>query len=582
MNIENIKFPVRVLGLLLLAFLLLTESYGQEKLSKKDSKAKERETMASRLFIEGQKFLMLEEYDKAYFYFDKALQYNPNEGAIYFKLAEMMLKANNQEKALEFGKKALDTDPDNKYYHLLIAEIYSKQQKNKEAAEVLQALMDREDDSPQYILELASLYLSSQEFDKALTALDQAEEYYGVVEQLTAQKQRIYLRKNDLESAIKEGKKLIETHPGNSQYVLALVEILFNNNRIESALDLVHQSLDAFPNQPELQMAAYTLYKQQGELELSRKYIVQAFENPDLNGDIKARGFAEVLQEMKTSSRDSLLDQLSTSMERLHPDDPHILAALGDRELSDKNNEKALEYYLKSLDFLPENEPVLQRSITLSFELQKPYEEIENLTSIAVEGFPKKVEFWFFDGTSKLGQKKYEEAKQALEKALELNAGKNKHLEMMVYGQLGDTYHYLDQKEQAYEAYENVLAYNPNNEHVLNNYAYFLSLDKKDLEKAKKMSEKLVRKFPENPTYLDTHAWVLFQLEEYDDAKRYMEKALAHQSVPSGVMYEHYGDILYKLGKQDEALTYWNKAKDLEEDTSEFLTLKIKNKKYYE
>jgi tetratricopeptide (TPR) repeat protein len=581
MNIRNIKFPVRVLGLLLLACLLFVNGHAQEKLGKKEKKTKEKETLASRLFIEGQKFLMLEEYEKAYFYFDKALQYNPDEGAIYYKLAEMMLKANNQEKALEYGHKALESDPDNKYYHLLIAEIYSKQQKNKEAAEVLQALMDRDDDSPQYILELASLYLSSQEFDKALDALDQAEEHYGVVEPLTAQKQRIYLRKNDLESAIREGEKLIEAHPGNSQYVLALVEILFNNNRLDDALDLVHSSLEAYPNQPELQMAAYTLYKQKGDIDESRKYIVEAFENPDLNPDMKARGFAEVLQEMRTSARDSLLDRLSGSMARLHPNDPDVLAALGDHELSDNNKGKALEYYLRSIDLQPKNEPVLQSSITLSFELQKPYGEIETLTSLALDEFPKKTEFWFFDGTSKLGQKKYEEAKNSLEKALELNGGKNKHLEMMIYGQLGDTYHYLDKKEDAYAAYEKVLAYNPNNEHILNNYAYFLSLEKKDLEKAKKMSEKLVRKYPENATYLDTHAWVLFQMENFNDAREYMEKALAYQTTPSGVMYEHYGDILYKLGEKDEALKYWNKAKDLE-DTSEFLTLKIKNKRYYE
>ena len=37
----------------------------------------------------------------------------------------------------------------------------------------------------------------------------------------------------------------------------------------------------------------------------------------------------------------------------------------------------------------------------------------------------------------------------------------------------------------------------------------------------------------------------------------------------------------FKIGEKKIAMDYWNKAKDLE-DTSEFLTLKIKNKTYYE
>jgi tetratricopeptide (TPR) repeat protein len=215
------------------------------------------------------------------------------------------------------------------------------------------------------------------------------------------------------------------------------------------------------------------------------------------------------------------------------------------------------------------------------FELGEKFEEIENYTVMAIEEFPEKAEFWFFDGTSKLAQKKYLEAETSLLKALEQNNGTNKQLDILVGGQLGDTYHSLKKKEKAYEAYDKVLAQSPDNEHILNNYAYFLSLDKNKLDKAKNMSEKLVKKFPKNATYLDTHAWVLFQRQDYDDAQVYMKQALDNQADPSGVMYEHYGDILYKLGNKKEALDYWKKAEGSEE-ASDLLNKKIKNLQYYE
>jgi len=95
------------------------------------------------------------------------------------------------------------------------------------------------------------------------------------------------------------------------------------------------------------------------------------------------------------------------------------------------------------------------------------------------------------------------------------------------------------------------------------------------------MSEKLVKQFPSNATYLDTHAWVLFQLQKFQQAKKYMKRALDNEEEPSGVMLEHYGDILFHLGEKNEAVIYWKKALG-KEDTSEVLSKKIKDGKYYE
>lgn len=61
---------------------------------------------------------------------------------------------------------------------------------------------------------------------------------------------------------------------------------------------------------------------------------------------------------------------------------------------------------------------------------------------------------------------------------------------------------------------------------VLNNYAYYLSLKKKDLQRAEEMSRKSNEIEPDNATYLDTYAWVLYQLKRYDEAKQYMDRAV--------------------------------------------------------
>lgn len=566
----------------MMSFIILYPTVkAQERLSKKERKQKIEETKTARLFIEGQKFLILEDYDKAYFYFQKAREISPNEPAINFKIAEILLKADQVSKALDYGMKAVDAEPDNKYYNLMMAEVFSKQKEPLKAAEILERLMESSGENQNYILELASLYLTAGELDKALDALDRAEEYYGVVEQLIAQKQRIYLRKNNLPKALEEGQKLISANPGNSNYVLALVEILFNNGRTNEAIAIIESSLHTYPNQPDLQMGAYALYKDLGDFETAENLMLEAFANPDLDGLVKAQSFSDILQEIKTEKREQLLSQLEAYMLEYNPNDSNILTVIGDRRLFNGRKEEALTFYKKSASININNPQVLQGIITLMFEMEADFEEIEKYTINAVDEFPEKPEFWYFDATAKAAQKKMAASAESFNQSLVLNKGKNKQLDLLIYGQLGDVYHSLDKKEEAYESYEKVLKDKPNDEHVLNNYAYFLSLSKKDLEKARKMSAKLVKAYPENSTYLDTHAWVLFQLQDYENAKVYMEKALKYENSPSAIMLEHYGDILYHLGDRNEAISFWKKAEGGEE-TTDLLYRKIKDQKYYD
>lgn len=561
--------------------LITLSAFSQSKLPKKERKRQLEEAKASRLFIEGQRFLMQEDFDRAYFYFQKAREITPDEAAINFKIAEILLRANRVDQAMEYGMKAVESNPENKYYNLVMAEAFTKQNEPLKAAAILENLMANTDENQNYILDLASLYLQAGEFDKGLDALDRAEEYYGMAEQLTVQKQRIYLRKNDLKSAIEEGEKLIESQPGNSQYVLSLVEILFNNGRTDQALALIEKSLDTYPQQPELQLAAYALYKEKGDIDTAETLIREAFSNPDLDGEIVAQSFADILQDPKTTRRDNLLDELEAKMLVNFPNDPYVLTVIGDRKFFDNDREKAIELYKKSIEINPANAPVLQGIITSMFEKGEDFSQIEKYTILAVDEFPERAEFWFFDGTAKLALKKGEEALASLLKSTEVNGGKNKQLDLLVKGQLGDAYHLMGKKEDAFEAYEALLNEKPDDEHVLNNYAYYLSLEKKNLEKAKSMSSQLVKKFPKNATYLDTHAWVLFQLKDYEGAKKYMELAIENEESPSGVMWEHYGDILYHLGNRNDAISYWKKAEGGEE-TSEVLIKKIKDRKYYD
>ncbi len=575
---------MKLTKLIILFFCLILgspEIHAQKKLSKKERKALEAERSASRYYIEGEKQLVLGDLDKAYFYLQKSLEYDQNEPAIYYKIAEVLTRANKPQEALPYAKTAAELNPENKYYSLLVAEIYRGLKQPLAAAEILDSLTSDGESNQQYNLDLASLYLQSNELDKALVVLNRAEEYYGVYEPITIQKQRIYLSKNDLNSAIKEGEALIEARPGNPKYVLNLVEILFNNNRAQEALALVLKEIERYPNQPELQMAAYSLYDDAGMKEEAKPFLLQGFAHPDLEGEAKAKTFEAILAEIPTQERDNLLDTLAGSMLVLHPNDPYIYKALGDRAKQDQDQEEAVRLYKQSLSLDAKNEEILEEVILGSFGPSADLSTVEKFTIMAVDEFPRRPDFWFYDGVVKSATQQDSSAVVSLETALEINAGQNQQLEQVARGTLGSSLYNIGEIERAFENFDRALELDSNDETVLNNYAYFLSLENRELAKAREMSAKVVARFPDNGTFLDTYAWILFQMGEYTEAEKYMLRAIEAEEEPSGVMLEHYGDILYHVGKMSEALAYWQKAEGSPE-ASEKLPLKIQEKKYHE
>jgi tetratricopeptide (TPR) repeat protein len=562
-------------------FLGWGTGFSQQAPSKKEARFQDKKTKTSRYFIEGEKALVLGDLEKAYFYFQRSLEFSPKEPAINYKIAEVLIRSDQAEKGLPYAEKAALADPDNKYYALMVAEIYTNLKQPLKAAEILDRLTVDGEENQQYNLDLASIYLNAGEFDKALVVLDRAEAYFGIREPFTAQKQRIYLRKNDLANAIREGNALIDAFPGNPNFVLNLVEILYNNARLNEALDLVLGEIQKYPNQPELHMAAYTLLREKGEIVRANEFLMLAFNSSELDGEIKAKTYKSMLSEMKTSSRDSLLDQMEELMLELNSKDAMVLEVVGERKKMIGAMDAAMDFYKKSLLLQPKNAPLLEEVILNSFGDNPDFAEVETFTVMGVDEFPAAPEFWFYDGVVKSARKKDTEAVASLQKAITLNAGKNPQLDQVAFGSLANSLYNLGEKDSAFVLFDKALKLNPGDEQVLNNYAYFLSLEKRDLEKARVMSEKVIKKHPKNATYLDTYAWILFQMGSYEESSHYMEKALAYETKPSGVMLEHYGDILYHLGKVSEAMTWWKKAEGTSE-ASDKLAQKIKEGKYHE
>ena len=127
---------------------------------------------------------------------------------------------------------------------------------------------------------------------------------------------------------------------------------------------------------------------------------------------------------------------------------------------------------------------------------------------------------------------------------------------------IGDTLHEMGEIKAAYKTYDQALRLDPRNCPVLNNYAYFLSLEKRRLCKAEKMSRITIEEEPDNATYLDTYAWILYLRGKPAKAQPYLKHAMIYGGKDSAVVLMHYSIVLSALGNNELAAYYRNLAEN--------------------
>ncbi|MBO4742471.1 MAG: tetratricopeptide repeat protein [Bacteroidales bacterium] len=125
---------------------------------------------------------------------------------------------------------------------------------------------------------------------------------------------------------------------------------------------------------------------------------------------------------------------------------------------------------------------------------------------------------------------------------------------------IGDTLHSMGDTRKAYKTYQKALRLDPRNCPVLNNYAYYLSLERKRMCKAERMSKITIDEQPDNATYLDTYGWILYLRGKAEKAKPYFKHAMIYGGKDSAVILMHYAIVLEALGEEDLASYYRNLA----------------------
>jgi len=574
---------VKPIILLFVVFLLFStaNAYGQNRKSKtkKHTPTEAEYVESADFFAKGLILKSKGDLDGALALFDKALALNPNDDASWFEKSKILQQTNRNDEALEAIEKAIELNGENKWYLVAYAKICRITENYAEYVSTYEKLSAAYPTDLEFLDELAFAYYFTGDYANAIEAYNKIEKEVGVDESLTTQKVSFYEKLSQPEKGLEEFRKLIDYNPTEPRYYALMAEFSARNGFDEEAIAAYEKIVELNPDDPYVHISLADYYNKKGDTDRSFEELKKGFSNTTLDLKTKINLLLNYYQGTFTPQQKIHALELSEVLRQAHPDDMMSHTFHASMLYENEAYDKARPIFLDILKEQASNYSVWEQLLFCDLNLQD-FDALAKDSENAIDYFPNYPLPYLFAGLANSQLKDYVKAQAYLESGIQFVVNNNTLLEQF-HSTLGDTFHAMGNQQKAFDSYEKVLLINPENALVLNNYAYYLSLESLKLDKAAEMAKKAVNLDPYNSNNLDTYAWVLYKLGKYDEALVWIEKAYNNKGNSSGVVLEHYGDILFKLNRQEEALVFWEQAAQKEE-SSALLKQKIQDKKLYE
>ena len=531
------------------------------------------------MFFESQRLEALEEFDKAAALMEQCLSIDPLNADAHYEMATLYIAVERIEDALFHAKKSYELNPNNVWVTQLLYKLYQMSGNIDGELSAYKDLIEKDPSNIEYLFLLATAHSKNGSYKKAIQVYNEIESKIGVSEELSVTKEYLYITLGDVDLAAAEIIKLIAAFPNEIRFLGMLAELYQANNLTEKSIAIYNDILEVEPKNPAANVALAEHYRVNNNHLKAFDYLTFCFDNDvfDLQTvfQILNSYFQMAIEEQKYL--DPLLSLLNKTLIN-HPNEAPFHALSGDVYFQLNDSKKAFEAYEKSLSFGITDFLIWNRYLILGLELQE-YDRVYKNGVKAIKLHPIQPTLYLFSGFAASYNKEHEKAIILFNKGLNYVVN-NRPLKAEFYNYLGDSYHFFGNDKKSDECYEKSLDLIPDNVVVLNNYSYYLSLRKNNLEKAERMSKRCVELNPNQSTYQDTYGWVLYKLGRFDESEEWLKKAVEGNG-KSPVILEHYGDVLYQLNQKKEALEYWKKAKNTGGD-SELLNKKVSEGVLYE
>lgn len=507
------------------------------------------------------------------------IEVDSTNAAAYSELSSYSLFLKNNAGARSFLEKAVRYSPENVWYKYKLADFLARNDSISEAVAVYEDILkSKSDDSSLYYI-LSAYYVKLKEYSKALDLLEKLQAREGDDIDLFMQKLKIYDAMGDDARIISELEERIHEKPDDVIVRTLLAQMYVESGQTSKAESLYSAILEKNPYDAEINASILILYES-NDMEKFRNKINEIISETSYSMELKDYALTRVMSNDSTKNDSIFLDSL---FDRLIPtlpsDDTAILIRYA----------QYLQLMGRTERMIPVLEEVFRRDPSIeivnhtlfSYYLEEgDGEKVSLHAAQGIKNSPQQLYYYFYSSIGYLEKKDYDTVIDICSRALPY-IGKDSSTELVayIYSVMASAYHEKGMTDESLQACEKALMYSPNDPTMLNDYAYFLAIAGRELDKAEDMAKKALGFRPDDINIIDTYAWVLFVKQDYALALEYIEKALSLSDNPGDTLYEHAGDIYIMSGMEEKAVEMWKKAKEAGSESAT-IDRKIKLRKY--
>ena len=544
-------------------------------------------------YLEAEKCRLAEDYSSALDLYRHCLDINPEAPEALYNIGLLYLYMRSDSIGTSYIRHACERDTNNPYYLETLAALYLNKRDAESAIPVLEKMASLQSRRSDILSQLASLYSTVGDSDKAIGALNRIELLEGVSPQVTVEKFRLYKEKGQLDSAFVQLQALCEESPHDMNLRVIVGNQYMQAGDTVKALEIYDEVRRQEPANTGLQLAMLDYYRDSEQDERYNKVRDSLLFCPDSPTQLRTIMLQSYISDVQRDSTYAprLVAAFDTLLARPQQDAQVLIMKAAYQVYSKQPQEALCQTMRQVLEVEPGNETAL-RELLQYYAEQNDEKGVEDISRRGLNYHPEEIAYAYYLGMALAEQKKLTDAADVLQQGLRVRTEfVSERLVSNVFGVLGDIYYQQGKEAEAFAAYDSALVYMEDNIMCLNNYAYYLSLKGEQLDRAEEMSYRTIRQEPENITYLDTYAWILFMKGDYAHARTYMDKVvdpkLTDEELLSnerllGNLIEHAGDVYANCGEQETALRLWKLAKQKDDNTcTPLLRKKIKRKKYF-
>lgn len=560
----------------LVLFLCAGTSRAQER-----TDAVARERAVDYFYLQAISLLEQDSVDACFEMLEHCRALAPESSAVLYDLAPFYLYLRKDSIAHSMLEYIVAKEPDNIKYSEALINYYAGVNDRRSAIALYERMLRSYSGSKSGIyMSLYSLYSEEGEYGKAVEVLDKLERVEGKDETISMYRANLFLHMQDSTRALAAVREMKRDFPHNVQYNSLLGDVYALFGDVEKSEKVYLEAISSDSADTYSLASLSNLYLITDRDSLYCTTVEQLLKSEKVDTDQRISTLLEYIgykeRTDSTYSMRFLQELMQLPYDRLGVSEVYAQYLLYRKESPD-----VIKPVLESIIAMdPENRPAMLQLLVYAIE-DDDREEVISRCDNAILYIPDMLELYYYKGMATYLLERKEEAAKILQQGLD-RRGEDCSTELVatVFSFMGEVYHELDDLDRCTVAYDSALLYNPSDITVLNNYAYYLALEGRELEKALAMSARTIEMEPDNAIYVDTYAWLLFCLGRYEEAKAYAEKLIGLNSEMSAVEYHHCGDIFAKCGDTGRAVEYWTQAQRMG-DESKILKKKIKRRKYY-